>query len=204
MSALYLICLKLNYRLMLKQVLTIWAGAFLLSTTTSCSSTKEQNASFDSTSTETIDNLSVEEPELNYVYSEKIDEMTDAKIKFASIRSENTVELNYPYGECALTYCVRKNSNGVNDVYLVLSSGQFSGGEYDGSNYVMVRFDDFPATKYTFSEAADGSSDIIFLNNTKDFIRRAKKATKIKIEVPLFQEGNRLFRFSASKPLVWE
>ena len=179
-------------------------GAVLLSATTNCSSTREQNTSFDSTSTELIDSVSVENAEQDYVYSEKIDEMTDAKIKFASIRSENTVELNFPYGECALTYCVRKNSNGVNDVYLILSSGQFSGGEYDGSNYVMVRFDDFPATKYTFSEAADGSSDVIFLNNTKDFIKRAKKATKIKIEVPLFQEGNRLFRFSASKPLAWE
>lgn len=194
----------IDHRLMLKQVLAILGGAVLLSATTNCSSTREQNTSFDSTSTELIDSVSVENAEQDYVYSEKIDEMTDAKIKFASIRSENTVELNFPYGECALTYCVRKNSNGVNDVYLILSSGQFSGGEYDGSNYVMVRFDDFPATKYTFSEAADGSSDVIFLNNTKDFIKRAKKATKIKIEAPLFQEGNRLFRFSASKPLAWE
>lgn len=194
----------IDHRLMLKQVLAILGGAVLLSATTNCSSTREQNTSFDSTSTELIDSVSVENAEQDYVYSEKIDEMTDAKIKFASIRSENTVELNFPYGECALTYCVRKNSNGVNDVYLILSSGQFSGGEYDGSNYVMVRFDDFPATKYTFSEAADGSSDVIFLNNTKDFIKRAKKATKIKIEVPLFQEGNRLFRFSASKPFAWE
>lgn len=194
----------IDHRLMLKQVLAILGGAVLLSATTNCSSTREQNTSFDSTSTELIDSVSVENAEQDYVYSEKIDEMTDAKIKFASIRSENTVELNFPYGECALTYCVRKNSNGVNDVYLILSSGQFSGGEYDGSNYVMVRFDDFPATQYTFSEAADGSSDVIFLNNTKDFIKRAKKATKIKIEVPLFQEGNRLFRFSASKPLAWE
>ena len=190
---------------MLKQVLTILGGIICLTLIINCTGTSRQYTTLDSTSSSpTSDSSSFQKTEMNYTYSEKIDEMTDAKIKFASIRSENTIELNFPYGECGLTYCIRKNANGENDVYLIISSGQFTGNTYDGSNYITVRFDDLPPTKYTYSEAADGSFNVIFIDNTKDFISKAKKATKIKIEVTLFEEGNRLFRFSTSEPLVWE
>ena len=185
---------------MLKQVLTILGGIICLTLIINCTGTSRQYTTLDSTSSSpTSDSSSFQKTEMNYTYSEKIDE-----IKLASIRSENTIELNFPYGECGLTYCIRKNANGENDVYLIISSGQFTGNTYDGSNYITVRFDDLPPTKYTYSEAADGSFNVIFINNTKDFISKAKKATKIKIEVTLFEEGNRLFRFSTSEPLVWE
>lgn len=192
---------------MLKKALYVLVGIILLSLIVSyCNGKSEGSSPADSTTTTTTSPSTspAQEEKSNYTYSEQTDEMTDAKIKFASITSDNTFELEFPYGECSLTYTIRKNAKGNNDVYLHISSGQFMGNQITGDNYITVRFDDLPASKYSFSNSSDGSSDYIFLNNTKDFIAKAKQAKEIKIEVTLFNEGNKLFRFSSPQPLVWE
>lgn len=86
---------------------------------------------------------------------------------------------------------------------LRISSGQFYGDAYNENNYVCIRFDSSRSVNYSFEESRDGSPEWIFLNNTQDFIRRAKRARSIKIEVPIFQEGRRLFRLTSDKPLEW-
>ena len=166
---------------------------------------KKGTTSADSTQTSTSAPSSTSsQEESKYSYSEKVDEMTDGKIKFASITSDNTIELEFPYGDCVLTYTIRKSSKGDNDVFLRISSGQFIGNEFTGNNYVTVRFDSLPATKYFFVNASDGSTDVVFLKNVKDFIAKAKQAKEVKIEVTLFDAGSRLFRFSTPEPLVWD
>ena len=145
---------------------------------------KKSSTSADSTQTSTVSSSTSSQEESKYTYSEKVDEMTDGKVKLASITSDNTIELEFPYGDCALTYTIRKSSKGDNDVFLRISSGQFIGNEFTGDNYVMVRFDSLPATKYFFVNASD--------------------AKEVKIESTLFDAGSRLFRFSTPQPLVWD
>lgn len=191
---------------MAKKVLYVLGGIILLSLIVNlCSGESKPSSSKSSTETSTSSTSpSSEEEKSKYTYFEQTDEMTDAKVKFASITSDNTVELEFPYGDCTLTYTVRQGSKGGDDVYLRISSGQFFGHQITGDNYVMVRFDSLPATKYFYNEASDGSTDVIFLKNTKDFIAKAKKATEVKIEATLFDAGVRLFRFTSPQPLVWE
>ena len=60
---------------------------------------------------------------------------------------------------------------------------------------MRVRFDEAAPIKFSTNEPSDGSSDMLFLNNAKKFIKLAKQAKTIKIEAPFYQEGNRIFTF---------
>lgn len=135
--------------------------------------------------------------------SEEVDEMHDAKKYYASLVSTNTIKQDFPYGKTKANICIRKTKKYGTDVMIRINSGQIHGSEYNGENYVEVKFDNKPAKKYTFAEEASGSSEVVFINKTKDFIDNCKKAKDIKITIPLFQEGRQLFKFHSDKLLDW-
>lgn len=144
-------------------------------------------------------------PKVNKVwnYTTEKDEMDDSKNTFASLQSENTVNLDMPYGATSAQIIVRKMKKYGTDVIIQVGQGQIFGSEYENDNYVMVRFDDKPALKFYFDEAADGSSEVVFLRKKSLFIDYAKKAKNIKVEVPFFQAGRQIFRFKTTQSLVW-
>ncbi len=144
------------------------------------------------------------EDEKGWEYSENIDEMTSSKTLFATIVSDNSEEFDFPYGGGSDLYLyVRTSKKFGKDVYIKISKGQFICSEYQGTNYVNVRFDEDAPMKFRTSEPSDGSADLLFLGNSTKFINRAKTAKTIKIEAPFFQEGWRVFTFTTDKPLVW-
>ena len=134
-------------------------------------------------------------------YDSKDDEMTNSKSYFATILSDNGEVFAFPYDEeggSHLMVTVRQAKKSGTDVILGISKGQFNG------QYVSVKFDDNAAKKYKAYSADDGSLDVLFIDNAKDFITKAKTAKTIKIEAEFYQEGNRVFTFTADKPLKWE
>lgn len=136
--------------------------------------------------------------------SKEKDEMDDSENVWASIVSDNVNDIGYPYNEVSLTLTVRKMKKYGIDVIVQSSNGQIYGQEYQNDNYVTIRFDNNPATKYYFDTASDGSSDEVFLQKKSTFIANAKKAHTIKVEVPYFQAGRQLFTFTVDEPLVWK
>lgn len=142
---------------------------------------------------------------IRWQVEESIDEMTDTKNVWKSLVSENLAYFDFPYeGGSFLKINVRYMKKYGTDVYITLSSGQLLSNEYNGTNYVMVRFDDDAPQKFYTNETADGSSECLFLRNGKKFIKRAKTAKSIKIQVPVYQEGNPIFTFKVDVPLTWE
>ena len=134
-------------------------------------------------------------------YDSKDDEMTNSKSYFATISSDNGEVFGFPYDEeggSHLMVTVRQAKKYGTDVILRISKGQFNG------QYVSVKFDDNAAKKYKAYSADDGSLDVLFIDNAKDFIAKAKTAKIIKIEAEFYQEGNRVFTFTADKPLKWD
>ena len=134
-------------------------------------------------------------------YDSKDDEMTNSKSYFATILSDNGEVFAFPYeeeGGSHLMVTVRQAKRSGTDVILGISKGQFNG------QYVSVKFDDNAAKKYKAYSADDGSLDVLFIDNAKDFIAKAKTAKTIKIEAEFYQEGNRVFTFTADKPLKWD
>ena len=134
-------------------------------------------------------------------YDSKDDEMTNSKSYFATILSDNGEVFTFPYeeeGGSHLMVTVRQAKRSGTDVILGISKGQFN------DQYVSVKFDDNAAKKYKAYSADDGSLDVLFIDNAKDFIAKAKTAKTIKIEAEFYQEGNRVFTFTADKPLKWD
>ena len=139
-------------------------------------------------------------------YDSKDDEMTNSKSYFATISSDNGEVFAFPYDEeggSHLMVTVRQTKKSGTDVLLGISKGQFNTDIINGQ-YVSVKFDDNAAKKYKTYSADDGSLDVLFIDNAKDFIAKAKTAKTIKIEAEFYQEGNRVFTFTADKPLKWE
>lgn len=137
-------------------------------------------------------------------YDSRVDDMDSGISQWAWLKSDNFINMEFPYhGDTYATVTVRKTKEYGTDVYVKLDRGQFGGNSFKGTNYVRIRFDDAQPVKYKYNEAADGSTDVVFLRNAKDFIAKAKKAKRIKVEVNLWKEGNRVFDFSVDESLKW-
>lgn len=134
----------------------------------------------------------------------KQDEMTDTKNIWASIQSDDYISQAFPYeGNTYASITVRYMKKYGYDVIIQITKGQINGREYYGTDYVTARFDEGSPKKYYFNEAADGSSETIFLRNSSDFISRCKKAKDIIIDIPVYKYGRPVFTFHVDEPLVW-
>ena len=132
------------------------------------------------------------------------DEIYDTNNIWAEIKSDNYISQRFPYeGYTYATISVRYMKKYGYDVIIVISKGQIHGSRFNGDNYITARFDEGAPKKYYFNEAADGSSDRVFLSSKSDFIKRCKQAKDIKIDIPIFQAGRPLFTFHVDEPLVW-
>lgn len=132
------------------------------------------------------------------------DDMYDTNNVWANIKSNNYISQSFPYeGYTYATICVRYMKKYGYDVIITISKGQIHGSRYNGDNYITARFDEGSPKKYYFNEAADGSSDNVFLNSKLDFIKRCKQAKDIKIDIPIYQAGRPTFTFHVDEPLVW-
>ena len=132
------------------------------------------------------------------------DEMTDTKNIWATIISENFVSQNFPYE--GLTYAkitIRYMKKYGYDAIISITKGQIHGSRYNGNNYITARFDDGTPKRYYFNEAADGSSEMVFISSKSDFIKKCKQAKSIKLDIPLFQAGRPVFSFQVDEPLTW-
>lgn len=130
--------------------------------------------------------------------------MTDTKNVWASLKSDNYIEQEFPYeGDTYATIIVRYMKKYGTDVILEIDKGQIVGIDVNATNFVSAKFDDAEPRKYYFDNAADMSTEQVFLRNAKDFINRCKSAKVIKIDIPMFQAGRPVFTFHVDKPLEW-
>jgi hypothetical protein len=142
------------------------------------------------------------EPSTKWTYSETVDKMTDKKSHFAQIEANDLLQFEFPYdGGVTATLTIR-NMNGARDVVLNVSKGQFMPNTMETES-VMVRFDNKPAQSYSYQDAADGSSETIFLNNKKRFISDIKKSKKLIIESSFYDNGKHTMEFD-TEGLDWK
>lgn len=79
----------------------------------------------------TNDNVTVTE-DVDWVYTSEKDEMTDKVSTYATLKSENIVDFDFPYnGGSYMTLSVRKSPKYGTDVYIHISKGQFISNEYN-------------------------------------------------------------------------
>ncbi len=177
-----------------------------------CVSNKNRSLSDDKEDTLDTDTVAVvdetilpsEPQKVTWKISSEKDEMTDTQNTWAKIVSDNFISQDFPYeGYTYASITVRYMKKYGYDVLVSITKGQIDGREYYGTDYVTARFDEGAPKKYYYNESADGSSDVIFIRNASDFIKRCKQAKDIKIDIPIYKAGRPVFVFHVDEPLVW-
>lgn len=192
---------------MKKIILTIVGVSFLVLCINMCNSITTSNGTYLDSDTAVIDtalygNTPIEVEKKTWSLQTKQDEMDDSKSYWYSLQSDNYANFDFPYeGDSYLTITVRWMKKYGYDVLLEITDGQMVGNEYNGTNYVRVRFDGGKVQKFYYNEPNDGSSNLIFLRNAQKFIEKCKNAKDIIIEQEFYQEGVHQFKFHVDEPL---
>lgn len=192
---------------MKKIILAIVGVSFLVLCINMCNSITTSNGTYLGSDTAVIDtalygNTPIEVEKKTWSLQTKQDEMDDSKSYWYSLQSDNYANFDFPYeGDSYLTITVRWMKKYGYDVLLEITDGQMVGDEYNGTNYVRVRFDGGKVQKFYYNEPNDGSSNLVFLRNAQKFIEKCKNAKDIIIEQEFYQEGVHQFKFHVDEPL---
>lgn len=135
-------------------------------------------------------------PKTRWVYSDDTDKMTNKVNYFATIVSNEPVDLEFPYDKGSKGIFTIRKMDGRLGAVLTVSGSQFTSDVYGGN--VSIKFDEEAGRTYSFSGASDGSSDVIFINNTKLLIQKLKKAKTMLIEAEFYSNGNKIMEFDVS------
>lgn len=132
-----------------------------------------------------------------WYYTENEDEMGEGKNQLAQISSKNTVDLPFPYNGSQSAWIVVRSSKRLGkDVIFNIQRGQIV--LPYGEERVRVRFDDEPSSWYSVNKSADHSSNILFFANYKSTVRKMLDSRVMRVEVNLYQAGNRVFEFQVA------
>lgn len=168
-----------------------------------CNNVRNNETNLDSISELTVDTL--EETPIDDVnkwkYETTEDPMTSNKTIIAYVFSPDLLNFEFPYnGGSTMSLTLRKK-RGVTDILIRVDKGQFNT-NYDGT-VIKARFDSDPASNYSVSGAADGSSDVVFIDNVSRFIKNLKSSKTLLIEAEFYNEGNHVAKFDVSD-LKWK
>lgn len=192
---------------MKKIILAIVGVSFLVLCINMCNIITTSNGTYLDSDTAVIDtalygNTPIEVEKKTWSLQTEQDEMDDSKSYWYSLQSDNYANFDFPYeGDSYLTITVRWMKKYGYDVLLEITDGQMVGDEYNGTNYVRVRFDGGKVQKFYYNEPNDGSSNLVFLRNAQKFIEKCKNAKDIIIEQEFYQEGVHQFKFHVDEPL---
>lgn len=129
-------------------------------------------------------------------YAQRVDEMRGATTQFASLFSRNAHSFAFPYSGGSKLEITLRRTGGYDDVMLEISKGQFT--SCFSNCTIAAKFDDGQILTYTGNAAADGRSDVIFINEKAGFLRRIAQAKKLILEPEFHREGRRQFTFDVS------
>jgi hypothetical protein len=113
--------------------------------------------------------------------------------KYAEIESINSVDFDFPYqGGSKATLTLRDSPKYGKNAILQVSSGQFLCDPDDC--HVSLRVDEGRPIAISGNDAADGSSNVIFLPYAAT-LRYLQQAKVLRIEADFYQAGSRVFEF---------
>ena len=135
-------------------------------------------------------------------YTEDRDEMRDATRKFAEVESENSVDLQFPYGEQSAFIMLRRDPQHGFDVMFRVRSGQILCHSFTNA-YINAKFDDGPIRKFACNGSSDGTSEVAFIRDSKTFLKALKASKKAVIEAEFYQNGRVQYVFN-TQGLEWE
>lgn len=133
----------------------------------------------------------------NWQYSDVKDEMRGTSTKVAEVSSDNTVDLDFPYGEVRGQLLIRRRPEDGLNIAFEVDNGQVLCSDFEES-YVSIKFDDRPVQKFRCSGTTDGSSNIAFLNDEHRVLADLEKSKRAIVEAEFFQQGRKQFAFKTA------
>ena len=124
----------------------------------------------------------------------------------ASLKSENQINLSFPYGGLQKGELLFRNHprHGL-DIIFSIQEGQIL--SIDGitleAKYFLVRFDNGEVERWNYGESTSQSSDLIFINGKERFVEKMLDSQKIFITVNLYQDGQETFIFDVKGLRNW-
>lgn len=137
-----------------------------------------------------------DEHKSSWNYEKSEDKMGNIS-KRAFVKSDDLIFFDSPYGGGSTAFLVVRKTGSNLDIYVTVEPSQmslYSG--YDGRNVINVRFDEEKTVKWKYNEAADNSSNILFINSTSRFLDKLKKSKKVVIEILFYEQGTRQIEFN--------
>ncbi len=140
----------------------------------------------------------------DWSYEGSVDKMSGKSSKNASITSDNSLSLAFPYaGPNHAFLTVRQHPQYGLDVILQVQKGQILCSSYGGCP-IQVKFDDASPIRFSGTPSADHDSTTVFFQGASKFINQAAKAKKILVQVNMYQAGAPVLEFSTKEALKWE
>lgn len=130
----------------------------------------------------------------SWIYSEKINPMTDEVLKLAQNISENEEQVSYGKTHLGLGLTF---TGEISTITLVINNGSFR----TNLPQINVRFDN--GNIKTYSVYADGDRALYIINDAERFMEDLSKAQRIAIEVEEAYGGEAIFTFNNSG-FSWE
>lgn len=135
--------------------------------------------------------------ESKWKYSESSNEMDNTKTIYATLRSDNKIDFEFPYnGGSTFEFIIRKGESNCN-LILRVSKGQFMSNILS-DNPLRIKFDEGAAFEWNYLDANDGSMDVIFPVYSPDFLVHLKKSKTMLIEAPFAFAGRKIIRFKTA------
>lgn len=137
-------------------------------------------------------------PGAQWAYSHSEDSMAKGRIHTAWAKSSNTVNFDFPYaGPQHGTLSLRTHPRYGKDLIFRIEKGQILCRAYDGCS-ALVRFDDADPIGYEAAGPEDNSTEVIFIKNYSGFVEHMLKSKRVRISVPVYQQGSPVFDFDVA------
>lgn len=131
-------------------------------------------------------------------YEATSDEMTGRTSRRAAIRSENTVNFDFPYqGAQRASLILRTHPSYGRDVIFSIEKGQLLCRSIDRCQ-VRIRFDEGQPQTWTARPPADHSTTTLFLQGYDRFVQQMRRSEVVRIQPEVYQEGNPVFEFQVA------
>ncbi len=116
--------------------------------------------------------------------------------KLASLKSENSINLDFPYsGQQKGTLSIRRHPRWGFDIYLRVEKGQILSTSSWDNKTMVIRFDNEEVNNWRYNEPSDNSSDYIFVASEDRFYSKLLSSEKIYITINMYQDGQKTFIF---------
>jgi len=130
----------------------------------------------------------------NWSYSTDTVGIDKEQMSWISTKSANSLNLKFPYnGSNHGTLTIRKSKTGT-ELLFEITKGQVLCDLYACRG--KIKFDSSPSISFSGRKPSDGTSNLIFLDNSNVLIQQIKSSKLISMQVEMFREGYQVLEFN--------